>query len=191
VIRLFYNYYEDKHPTRKKEIDFCLQKNLDNPYIKTIIVEHANKPTYDYFFQKINDITEDNDINIICNSDIFFDETIKLTENIKHRELYSLLRWEYHPGAAPQFYERPDSQDTWIVRGKIENVFGGFTLGIRGCDNRIAYEFLKSGYIVNNPSKSIRSYHFHTSQIRNYTMAECIPPPYHTLMPTNLSMTND
>jgi hypothetical protein len=186
MIRLFYNYYEDKNPIRKKEIDFCLQKNLTNSHIKTIIVETPQKPTYSYFFQKINEVTEPEDVNIICNSDIFFDETIALAENIKHKEFYALLRWEYFPNIAPQFHERPDSQDTWIVRGKIENVFGNFTLGIRGCDNRIAYEFQKAGYNVINPSKSIKTYHVHNSGIRNYTMAQVIPPPYHTLGPTSL-----
>jgi hypothetical protein len=186
MIRLFYNYYEDKNPARKKEVDFCLQKNLANPHIKTIIIESNRKPTYTYFFQKINQITEPDDINIICNSDIFFDETVVLASNIKHKELYALLRWEWQPNGAALFHERPDSQDTWITRGRIENVFGDFTLGIRGCDNRIAHEFLHSGYDVKNPAKSIKSYHVHTSQVRNYTVSDVVPPPYHTFMPTSL-----
>lgn len=186
MIRLLYNYYQDKNPARKKEIDFCLQKNLDNPLIKTIIVESAAKPTYDYFFNKINELTQPEDVNIICNSDIFFDETIQLVENIKPKELYALLRWEYLVNRPATHSNRPDSQDTWIVRGKVENVFGDFTLGIRGCDNRIAYEFMKSGYDVKNPSQSIKSYHYHLSNIRNYTMSQFVPPPYHTFGPTSL-----
>jgi len=186
MIRLFFNYYADKNPVRKKEIDFCLQKNLSNPYLTTIVVESPNKPTYQFFFDKINEITQPEDINIICNSDIFFDDTIKLAENIKHKEFYALLRWEYLPNGSSQFFERPDSQDTWITRGKIENVFGDFTLGIRGCDNRIAHEFHAAGYTVLNPSKSIKSYHVHNSSVRNYTMADVVPPPYYTLGPTSL-----
>jgi hypothetical protein len=38
-IRLFYNYYEDKNPERQKEIDYCLQKNIDNPLLDIIILE--------------------------------------------------------------------------------------------------------------------------------------------------------
>ena len=186
MIRLFYNYYVDKNPTRRKEIDFCLQRNLANPFLTTIIMETTNKPSYQNFFEKINEITQPDDINIICNSDIFFDNTIQLASNIRHKELYALLRWEWYPNGNVAFHERPDSQDTWITKGKIENVYGEFTLGIRGCDNRIAHEFKKSGYIVNNPSKSIKTYHVHNSGVRNYTMKDVIPPPYYTLMPSSL-----
>lgn len=186
MIRLFYNYYEDKNTLRKQEIDLCLQKNLSNPYFTTTIIETPQKPTYNYFFQRINEITGPNDVNIISNSDIFFDETIALAEKIKPREFFALLRWEWQSDGSVKFYDRPDSQDTWIVRGKIENVYGDFTLGVRGCDNRIAYEFLKAGYKVRNPSKSIKTYHVHNSQIRNYLMRDVVSPPYHTLSPTEL-----
>lgn len=185
MIRLFYNYYEDRHPYRKQEIDYCRQKNLENQSFTTVLVESATKPTYDFFFQKINEVTGPDDINIICNSDIFFDDTIKFAEQIKHKEMYALLRWEWLPGG-PRLNERPDSQDTWIVRGKVEGVFGGFSLGIRGCDNRIAYEFQKAGYLVTNPAKTIRSYHVHTSMVRNYTMADVVDPPYYTIGPSSL-----
>ena len=186
MIRLFYNYYEDKNPLRKQEIDFCLQKNINSPYLTTIIVESADKPSYNYFFQEINKITGPDDINIICNSDIFFDDTIYLTNQLKHREAWALSRWNWHGPNHIVFFDRPDSQDTWIVRGKVENVFGDFTLGMRGCDNRIAHEFHKAGYAVSNPSKSVKSYHVQNSNIRNYTMADVVPPPYHTIQPSLL-----
>lgn len=186
MIRLFYNYYEDKHPARKKEIDFCLQKNRENPDITTIIIESNGKPTYSSFFNKINEVTGPNDINIICNSDIYLDHTVTLTSQLKHKELWALSRWNWHHPNSIVFFDRSDSQDTWIVRGRVENVFGNFTLGIRGCDNRIAHEFHKAGYMVNNPSKSVKTYHVHNSGVRNYTMRDVVPPPYHTIQPTSL-----
>lgn len=186
MIRLFYNYYEDKHPLRKREIDECLKKNQANPLITTIVLASPGKPTYDYFFEQINKVTGPDDINIICNSDIFFDETIELANRIKHKQLFALSRWDYlHPWRIT-FFDRADSQDTWIVRGKIENVFGNFTLGTRGCDNRIAHEFHTAGYEVLNPSKTIKTYHLHNSGIRNYTMQDVVPPPYLTIKPTTL-----
>lgn len=189
MIRLIYNYYEDKNFLRKKEIDFCLQKNLDNELLTTVIVESAAKPTYNYFFEKINKLTTPDDINIICNSDIFFDETISLlpkylTNNPK-KQMFALSRWDWHNQDDIVFFNRPDSQDTWIVKGNIENVYGDFTLGKRGCDNRIAYEFYKAGYTVVNPSKSIKSYHVHNSGIRNYTFADLVPEPYLTIHPSS------
>jgi hypothetical protein len=186
MIRLFYNYYEDKNPVRKKEIDMCLQKNLDNKLMTTIIIESASKPTYDSFFKQINKVTGPDDINIICNSDIFFDETIAHVASIKDKEVYALLRWEWFNPNHITHSDRPDSQDTWIFKGKMENVVGNFTLGVRGCDNRIAYEFMAAGYTVSNPSRTIKTYHVHNSGIRNYTMADVVPPPYHTLGPTSL-----
>jgi hypothetical protein len=178
MIRLFYNYYEDKNKTRKKEVDFCLQKNLENPYINVIIIETAEKPTYNMFFEKINDITKDDDINIICNSDIFFDDTINLINNMKQKEVYALSRWDWINENNIKLFNRQDSQDTWIIKGKAENIVGNFTLGKRGCDNRIAYEFKNAGYKISNPSLSIKTYHVHNSGIRNYTHHDSVPEPY-------------
>lgn len=177
MIRLIYNYYEDKNPIRKKEIDFCLQKNLDNKFINTIIFESASKPSYDFLFNKINTLTSPDDINIICNSDIFFDETISLVANMPHKNVYALSRWDWNTNNASHF-ARNDSQDTWIIKGKIENVVGNFTLGIPGCDNRIAHEFNRAGYRVTNPSNSIKTYHVHNSHIRNYSYNNPVPGPY-------------
>lgn len=187
MIRLFYNYYEDKHPLRKREIDMCLQRNLNNKLITTIICESSSKPTYQFFFDQINKVSTEDDINIICNSDIFLDETIVLVENMKPKQLYALSRWDWLGNDAfVRFFDRPDSQDTWIFKGKVEGVFGDFTLGTRGCDNRIAYEFHKAGYAVSNPSKSIRTYHVHNSGVRNYTMADVVPEPYLTIPTSSL-----
>ena len=127
-----------------------------------------------------------NDISIWCNSDIFFDDTIQLVSKIGHNELWALARWEWRPdGSATHFY-RPDSQDSWIVRGKVENVNANFPFGIPGSDNKLAYQFKEAGYKISNPSKTIKTYHVHNSNIRNYTRQETIPGPYHTFMPHDL-----
>ena len=186
MIRLFYNYYEDKNPARKREINMCLQRNLSNKFINTIIIESDQKLSYNYFFQQINKITTPDDINIICNSDIFFDDTIALASNIKEKEVYALTRWDWKNENSSIFFNRADSQDVWIVRGKVENVYGDFTLGIRGCDNRIAHEFHKAGYNVLNPSRSIKTYHVHNSAVRNYTFKDVVQPPYLTVEPYTL-----
>jgi hypothetical protein len=179
MIRLLYNYYEDNNPVRKKEIDFCLRQNLSNPHINVIIVESADKPRYDDMFGKLNRITNSDDINIICNSDIFFDETILLAERfLRPRDVYALTRWDYINEHNVKFFDRRDSQDTWMWRGKLENVIGGFSLGKRGCDNRIAHEFRDAGYRIMNPSRSIKTYHVHTSNVRNYTQNDVVHGPY-------------
>jgi hypothetical protein len=179
MIRLLYNYYEDRNPVRKKEIDFCLRQNLLNPYLNVIIVESEAKPRYDDMFHKLNGLTDPDDINIICNSDIFFDESIQLAEQfLRQRDVYALTRWDYVNAQNIKFFDRRDSQDTWIWKGKMEHIVGNFTLGKRGCDNRIAHEFKDAGYRVLNPSRSIKTYHVHTSNVRNYTQNDVVHGPY-------------
>ena len=187
MIRLFYNYYEDTNPIRKKEIDFCLQKNLQNKFLNVIIIEQQGRLTYNDFFNRINKIiTNDNDISIICNSDIFFDETIELANKIENKQFFALSRWDWQENHPPVFFNRQDSQDTWIMRGPILNVDGNFSLGKRGCDNRIAHEFQKAGYKVTNPGKTIKTYHVHSSNIRNYNFNDVVPGPYLSPFPTDL-----
>lgn len=178
MIRLLYNYYEDKNPVRKKEIDFCLQQNLANPHINVVIVETAEKPTYSFFFNKINELTGPDDINIICNSDIFFDDTILLTQHLAHRASYCLSRWDYINSQNTKLFDRSDSQDTWIVRGPVQSVIGNFTLGKRGCDNRIAWELKDAGYPPTNPARSIKTYHVHNSNVRNYSHNDVVHGTY-------------
>jgi hypothetical protein len=151
-----------------------------------IIIDSPGKPTYESFFNKINESTGPDDINIICNSDIFLDETIALTSQLKDKEMWALSRWDWKEGRTPIHFNREDSQDVWIVKGKIENVYGDFTLGRLGCDNRIAHEFHKAGYRVTNPSLSVKTFHVHNSQVRNYTQTDVVPPPYYTIKPTRL-----
>lgn len=172
-IRLFYNYYEDQDPGRKKEIDYCLQKNIDNSLLDIIILQTDSTPTFSFYFEKINKLTNYNDINIICNSDIYFDNTISLANNLGMRDLYALSCWDWRPYPPPRELEgghavhrnMHNSQDAWIIRGKVEDVYGDIVLGSPFYDSRIAYEFRKAGYNIKNPSKTIRANHFHTSDI--------------------------
>ena len=185
MINLFYNYYKDKNKKRQEEIDICLNKNLSNSLINVIIIELQSRLSYNYYFNKINLITNPEDINIICNSDIYLDESITNALSIKVNECYALSRWDIKLDGSHEFFDRPDSQDTWIFRGEIKNnIYGDILLGTPGCDNRIAYEIEKAGYILSNPSKKIKTYHVHSSNIRNYNpSADRVPGPYKVIHP--------
>lgn len=187
-IRLFYNYYEDRHSARKSEIDLCLQKNLDNALFDLIIVDSDDNPTFNFMFEKINRLAGEHDVSIICNSDIFFDNTISLVKRLKPKEVYALTRWEFIRAGVSHLSPDTHNQDTWIVRGKVENVKGDFQLGKPGCEGRIAYEFEAAGYKVINPSKSLKTYHVHGSGVRNYTESDRIGPinQYLYVDPTDL-----
>ena len=72
------------------------------------------------------------------------------------------------------------SQDSWIFRGKVTiPKYCDFFLGIPGCDNRIAWELKEVGYLMSNPTLSIRNFHIHESDFRTYSEATVkIPRPY-------------
>lgn len=155
-IRLFYNYYEDINPMKKMKIDLCLQKNVENTLLDIVILQSDVIPTFDFYFEKINKITGPDDINIICNSDIFLDGTISFSGNIKEKEVYALSSWNWDNG--PKSLQ--NYQSVWIVRGNIQNVNGNILVDAPFADSIIAYEFDKAGYKVSNPSKSIRTYRY-------------------------------
>jgi SAM-dependent methyltransferase len=196
-IRLIFNYYKDSHAIRMEEINFCLSKNKDNPLLDVVVVESADNPTYKYLFDKINSITGPNDVNIIAHSDIFFNETIEAAGNIKSKEVYALTCWEHHHPNNIIRKDAADSQDAWIIRGNIENVFGDFKIGKWGSDGRIAYEFHKAGYKVYNPNKSIMACHLYASGVKHHgTMHNWkLPPdgisgPHLFVLPTKIDKEN-
>jgi hypothetical protein len=185
MINLFTSYYKDKNEERQKEIDFCLEKNIKNTFINRVyilsevenipfnddkieIILHK-RPTFKDFFIIINNVSNDKDFNILTNSDIFLDETVKEIKNIMNKSMVlSLLRWEY--GENPKInIMRSDCQDTWIWIGKMKELeYSDFYLGKLGCDNRIAWEFKNKGFILRNPCSLIKTYHVHNTNVRNY-----------------------
>ena len=145
---------------------------------------------------------------VFSNSDIFFDKSIinvrKSNLSIK-KIVYTLLRFEYiNPKKRLAFCKlfihpktnkpRPDSQDTWIyqtsqfnniinnsMNNSINNNFLSdidFPLGKPGCDNKITYEFNKYGYICINVPWNVKTYHYHSTNIRDYSIKDVIPKPY-------------
>lgn len=207
-INYFMNYYIDKNYDRQKEIDKCLSNNINNRYINNIYIIGTRKdisslqyikdkrvhfvinnyrPTFSYFFKIINAFTKDNDINILANSDIYFDESIKQLPNyLKDNNVsLALSRWDILPNSEPKHYDVDYSQDTWIFKGKIkyENI-GNYYLGTWACDNRILQELLDVGYIVKNPSKTIKTYHLHLSDIKSYDKKSYVKGKYAYIKPT-------
>jgi hypothetical protein len=207
-VNLFVSYYNDEHEQRRSELEKCFRSNISNPLIdkvyvfcsepdvelvlnfpnldKIIIIKHDGKPTYQEMFDEINTRTREHEVNIIANSDIYFDTSINLMHKIKPNECYALTRWEF--GVAHQIQDRGDSQDVWVFRGKIKDInYSEFCMGVPGCDNRIAHELQSAGYTVTNPSLTIKTWHLHESNIRRYDYhKEHIPQPYLKIKSTEL-----
>jgi hypothetical protein len=190
MINLFVNYYEEQNPKRRSEIETCLRNNTENPYINYMMIESLQRMTYSNFFKIINEYTSVDDINIIANLDIYFDDTVKILEGMGVNEAFTLGRWDLKKDGNICLADRPDSQDAWVIKGKVKNVNGAFNLGYCGCDNRIAHELHKSGYVVSNPCRTIKAIHVHTSNIRNYKSRGkdrkkfVVSGPYRTVSPT-------
>lgn len=141
---------------------------------------------------------------IFTNSDIFFDESVynlQLTNLHKSKKLFALLRYEYNPafgydyGKCPLFCQdnskepRFESQDTWIYHtnmGFLEKQEKAMNIefGKPGCDNKMAYIFTILGYELINDPHFIKTYHYHSTQIRDYTHKDIIPNPWAVIVPT-------
>jgi hypothetical protein len=181
MIRLFINKYTDKNPARNKELEKCFVNNFElfGPFG---LITYDSRLTFSDFFAMINLSVEENDISIIANSDIYF-ESLKELKTIKGNEVYALSRWDGNT-----LYDREDSQDAWVFRGKIKPIPDcNFGLGIPGCDNAIAERISRSGYTVLNPSKSIKAIHLHSSNIRNYGHRTVVSKPYLLIKPHYLN----
>jgi len=147
---LVQNYYKDKNPLRHLEIEKCLKENVNNHHIRKILLlidtdvvpdtiskkielrRVENRPTYTELFTAANEVALPDEVAIISNSDIYFDNTLGLAENIPADECYALSRWDMVRGELKPFHHS-DSQDVWIMRTPIKEVESDFTMGKPGC----------------------------------------------------------
>lgn len=208
MIALFTTYYRDKNKARAKEIDKCLKLNINNntfsnvvvfvehgdlpvPYYRenTIIAMVKHRPYYSDIISVANNIGAD--YSIICNSDIYFDDSLSRLRNMAKDEVYALSRWDCKRDGTIELLNHKDSQDTWIFKGKISDQLRcDFSMGKAGCDNRLAHELVQAGYRVSNPSQDIVTRHLHISNIRNYNInnsKDRVQPPYAMVEPSTLN----
>ena len=210
-IILIQQFFEHKNPQRQQELVQCLETNVKNQYIDKIIL--LNEKIYDlpitdpkitqininqrvsyyyilnYIKYKIN-----NAICIFSNTDIYFNHTLQLLHTIDLKDRFlALLRYniDKHNHAHLHHDGRPDSQDAWIIDSDISIDIGNdfkFQLGKPGCDNAITYIMMKHRYVVSNPSLSIKCYHLHQTEIRDYTPTDLVITPfYHFTFPTKIT----
>lgn len=209
MIRLFINWYTEIKQPRGKELNRCLENNFRCKHIDEIInvsdtplpegkiknVAIQGRPTYHDFMNVISHTAKPNDISIIANLDIYFDETILLCHKMTEKDVYALTRWDVwdEKGKDITFLNRHDSQDVWIFKGVPHTIIkADIGLGQPGCDNAFAFLLKKSRYRVSNPSLSIKTYHVHASGTRHYLngtkqIVKSAPQPYLLLTPTKLT----
>ena len=183
TINLFVQVYQSDNEARQKELDTCLKNNKSLningvPYFN--IIEITERLTFNQMF-KLTEQYPDR-INIIANSDIYFNETILAVRFIKENQCLALSRWDIR-GSNAILFDRKDSQDVWIFNGAVKCNGGNYYLGIPGCDNKIAWELKQSGYQISNPSKSIHALHLHQTEYRTYTPKDRLLEPFHFIKP--------
>ena len=121
MINLYTNYYIDKNIDRNTELNFCIERNIKNRFInniyflneddikydhnKIINVNIKKRPTYKDFIDFINNNSSENDISIITNLDIYFDDSIKVLENIDlNNKCFALTRYDVKPNNESRYY---------------------------------------------------------------------------------------
>ncbi len=209
MTRLFINWYEENDKERREELTYALRKNVYLELIDNIVnisnvnlpawagakiqnISHPARPAFRDFFQVINRFAQANDVSIISNLDIYFDDSLRLLDRIETNECYALTRYNMI-NDVPVFFNRADSQDVWIFKGPVREIKeADFTLGFIACDNRLAFLLSQYGYRVTNPSLSILSYHVHKSEKRSYInhkgewVGPRIPGPYGYVNPVTI-----
>lgn len=202
-IYLIQQYFVPTRSQRAREIRTALERNLACPLVDHVILlnesEYAlpdsskikqinigKRMTYLDVFKYIRESVPKNALVVFSNSDIYVDSTLRLLYTLDmHKKFLSLLRYDITldvDAEAKLFGPRPDSQDTWIVAAEsidfepTEADFG-FTFGIPGCDNAINISMLRRKFSVVNPSLSLKTYHLHASNIRQYDAMNVIDKP--------------
>lgn len=174
-------------PERHLELLECQRRNAD---VFDEVTSPHGRPTFTELFR----LCRPNRINVIVNSDIYFERLAHFPEP---GQVWALSRYDVDPTGASALWDHGDSQDSWIVNGGPHEIDAPFPMGIPGVDNALIHILRMAGFTVTNPSKTIRSYHLHLSQYRSYldggngrgrggVKMERVPPPYGFAKPTEL-----
>ena len=132
MLRLFTSRYDETNPSRRAEYEECLRKNLACGEIAEIclLVEGDGvalpdsskirvrpiqaRPRYTDYFRWINELAGNDDISLIANSDIWFDDHLKVFAawKLPARTVLALSRWNLQPDGSSVLYDHNDSQDS-------------------------------------------------------------------------------
>jgi len=188
-------------PERQAELLTCWRKT-DEQDLFTVKTHPEGRPTFTELFA----MCLPGMVNVIANSDIYFDGTIHFAKPTA-AHCYALSRWDVNADGGIALWDHLDSQDVWVFWGQppvmdltYTNAKGqnkDIAPGIAGCDNKLVHLLQQAGMIVTNPSKTIKAFHLHNVQWRSYLVnpdgtarggdkIERIPAPYGFAKPTTL-----
>ncbi len=198
MINLFISLYPEKNRERQNELVECLKRNskvFDKVFIlaeqseeiefipeleNVIVLPVTVRPTFRTFFNCINTVSKIDDINCVCNGDIYFEPFTKFPQP---HECFALCRYEIKKNGPTTFLNRFDSQDAFLFKGHIRIPKYADFFALPGSDNRICYELKEIGYHMSNPSLTIKCYHLHEGQ-KSYDGTQKVNRPYHFIHPS-------
>lgn len=161
-----------------------IREYLDTVPVRIEAIE--SRPTFAMFFSFANRQYRERRV-IVCNADIYFDRSLTLLDDYDlSGRFLCLTRWEALEKGELNFAAWNFSQDVWIFQAPLREFPADIPLGVLGCDNRVAWEAENSGLIVLNPSRSIRSYHVHSSGVHSPSRNVRIEGPYKSSIPSEL-----
>ncbi|MBI1371003.1 MAG: hypothetical protein GC162_20405 [Planctomycetes bacterium] len=197
MLTLYTNYFTHASAARRADLDFCFSRNLENPWIdRLVVISQATpeeiakfstnpkvvvvnldcgknpyrRPTFRNYFDLVNQFTTSpNDLNIVANSDIYFDDSLAMIQGLDLNNVcLALTRWEHRDNGEHVLEIHEDwSQDAWIFQGRVRPMGHlDFPMGIWGCDNRLAWQLYRDDYLAANPCFDVKAIHMHASGVR-------------------------
>lgn len=211
--------YNEVRPQRLAEYIETLHHNLVHPQIQKIHVYYDRsrdqqgenlllsflqsqpvdityidkRPSFAQIFDFVNSNYLNQEI-IICNGDIYFDETLVYLDEIDlNHKLVALSKWDILPNGELESHPWYDhgvpswgSQDAWIFSTPVTNFDQtGVEIGTAFCEGYIGYFAFLAGYRVFNPCLSVIAHHLHPSAIRDWILHPptrlCLQVPWCTI----------
>jgi len=195
--------YNETTPNRKTELILSLEHNIQNELIQRIVVFYdSGKGTDEEVLQLLNETdkidvihtdsrpyfyqmmkmanSKSNELFIIANSDIVFDQSLNLVSQFYMKnKLFALTRWDFtdEETIKPRIQNNKimgSSQDAWIFRSPVnldefrDTEFEKIQLGTWNCDCALNHFFLNSSVQILNPCLDIKVLHVHFSNNRSY-----------------------
>jgi hypothetical protein len=187
--------YNDPHPKRAGEIEYCLRMNVANAHIskihvllekdsfipkdcmestKVVVVENSPRMTFQNAFGYAKRALPKGSMLCVANSDIYLDQDTDWEKECSNGRTQCLTRFEEHPNGDKTMlfgsYVCGNSADTWIVDvdmvHKVQDC--DFRVGNQmGCDGAIAHRFVKAGLLPVNEAGRLKTYHVDACIHRN------------------------
>jgi hypothetical protein len=139
---------------------------LKHPKISLAAI--TKRPTYREFFAYAREHFPEQ-VVAVCNSDVYFDESISKAANIACGQMWCLCRYNITENGRLELEGRGigGSADAWVFRAPLPQFEDDIVIGVRGCDSYLAQKAAKAGIILANPCFSVVLRHLHRDAERN------------------------